>query len=91
MLRITTHNERQSTRLVIEGRLAGSCVEELRKCWQNAILSQLPQSIRVDLTDMTGMSPQGKEMLVQMQRQGARLTGTGVMTEGFIEEIRNLS
>jgi len=87
VLRITIHSEGQATSLVIEGRLAGSCIEELRKCWQNATLSHPPRSIRIDLTDMTGLDAEGKELLTQMQRQGARLTGSGVMTEAVIEEI----
>lgn len=87
MLRITVHSEAQATILLIEGRLAGSCVQELRTCWQGVVLSRPPQLIRVDLTDMTGMDSEGKELLVQMQRQGAKLTGSGVMTEAVIEEI----
>ncbi len=81
------HSEAQATRVVIAGKLARPCVEALRQCWQHVTSSQPPQSVLVDLTDLTGIDAEGKELLTQMQRQGARRVGPGVMTEALIEEI----
>ena len=36
VIRITCHNESALTRLVLEGKLAGACVDELDKCWRDA-------------------------------------------------------
>jgi len=86
MLRITVHSEEQATRLVLEGKLTGPRVVELRKCWQQ-IISSPPPAVLVNLTDLTGIDPAGKELLAQMHHQGARLIGAGVMIEALIAEI----
>ncbi len=86
MIRITVHSEAQGIRLVLEGKLTGPRVDELRKCWQQ-IISSPPLSLQVNLTDLTEIDSEGKELLAQMHRQGAQLIGSGVMIEAFIEEI----
>ncbi len=90
MLRITVHSEEQATRLVLEGKLSGLHVEELRKCWQQIISSPPLPSVQVNLTDLTEIDSEGKELLAQLHRQGARLVGSGVMIESLIGEIKSL-
>ncbi|MCI0695199.1 hypothetical protein L0337_24725 [candidate division KSB1 bacterium] len=62
-------------------------VEELRKCWEQVISSRPPQSVLVNLTDLTEIDSEGKELLAQVHHQGAKLIGSGVMIEALIEEI----
>jgi ABC-type transporter Mla MlaB component len=73
MLRITIRNEAAATRFVIEGKLTGPWVAELRKCWQ-AATPAAPDSPRlpllVDLSAMTLIDPGGKALLAEMHRQG---------------------
>lgn len=90
MLRITVHNEAVTTRLVVEGRLAGPWVEELKKCWQTVARAgpdarALP--LLVDLSAMTLIDSEGKALLAEMHSQGARLVAVGLMTQAIIEEI----
>ncbi|MGH7449936.1 MAG: STAS domain-containing protein [bacterium] len=86
MIRITVHSEVQGTRLVLEGKLSGPRVDELRKCWQQ-VISSPPPSVQVNLTDLTEIDSEGKELLAQLHHQGAKLIGSGVMVEALIEEI----
>jgi anti-anti-sigma regulatory factor len=90
MLRITIRNEDSATSFVIEGKLAWPWVEELRKCWRRAISCHQPQSIRVDFTAMTFIDSRGRDLLVQMHRQGATLEGSGLMITALIEEIKQM-
>lgn len=46
-------------------------------------------SIQVDLTGTTCIDAQGKQLLARMHQNGAKLTGTGLMTEFIIREIEN--
>ncbi len=86
MIRITVHSEAPATRFVLEGKLTGPRVEELRKCWQQ-VISSPPPSVQVNLTDLTEIDSEGKELLAQLHHQGAKLVGSGVMIQALIEEI----
>jgi anti-anti-sigma regulatory factor len=41
----------------------------------------------VDLTEVTFVSSQGKELLRMLCRTGAQLTGDGLMTRALVEQI----
>lgn len=86
MLRITIHNEAAATRLIVEGKLAGPCVEELKKCWQ-AVLATEARSIQVHLTDVFFVDDLGRELLAAMHRQGVNLVANGLMTQAIVKEI----
>jgi hypothetical protein len=83
MLRITIHNEAAATRLIVEGKLVGPWVEELKKCWQAIAHAEL----LVDLSAMTWIDAEGRGLLAEMHRQGVRLAAAGLMTRAIIEEI----
>jgi hypothetical protein len=86
MLRITTYDELTATKFVIEGKLVGPWVMELRKCWQ-AAASALPcKSIFLDLTEVTFIDAEGRELLAAMRENGARLVASGLMTQ-MIDEV----
>jgi anti-anti-sigma regulatory factor len=89
MLRITTRNRPETTCFIIEGRLAGPLIMELDRCWQAAISNEPRTSILVDLTGTTCIDAQGKQLLARMYRNGAKLTGTGLMTKFIIREIES--
>ena len=87
MLRITTRNNSGAISFVVEGKLAGACVNELEKCWQAAAVTESQRSILVDLTSVTFIDVTGKQLLTRMHEQGTRLVATGLMTKSLVEEI----
>lgn len=87
MLRITIRTDSVATHYIIEGKLAGPAVVELERCWQAAVCNESHSPILVDLTSATCIDARGKQLLAQMHQNGARLKGTGLMTEFIIEEI----
>jgi len=86
MLKITIHPETGATRLTLEGRLAGPWVEELDRCWRGAADEQ-QNHVVVDLTGVTFIDPEGKELLTRMWRQGAKLQAVGCLTRCIVEDI----
>jgi len=82
VIRITCHNESAVTRLVLEGKLAGACVDELDKCWQQA---QPP--LLIDLTSVSFIDDRGKQLLKRMHEQGIKLVSSSLMSRCLIEEI----
>ena len=82
VIRITCHNEPPVTRLVIEGKLAGACVDELDKCWQQA-----ESPILIDLTSVSFIDDRGKQLLKRMHDKGIKLVSSSLMSRCLIEEI----
>ena len=86
MIRITAQHEPSTTRLFIEGKLSGPCVDELDKCWQEKSSSEA--SLLVDLTNISFVDEHGKELLARMHKNGTKLFSTSLMTKCLIAEIQ---
>jgi len=89
MIRITAQQESTITRLFLEGKLAGRCVDELDKCWQTCPSGEI--AVVVDLTNVSFVDDHGKELLARMHNKGIKLFSKSVMTKCLIEEIENTS
>jgi aryl-alcohol dehydrogenase-like predicted oxidoreductase len=81
MLRITTRNEEAATVFVVEGKLMGPWVQELEKCWRDAISVEPRALILVNLAKVTFFDDIGKQLVARMRRCGVRLTGVGLIAE----------
>lgn len=86
MLKITPSTTQDSTRLTLEGRLAGPWVEELERVWRE-IKDSVKDSLVVDLTGVTFIEQDGKTLLTRMWQQGARLHAIGCLNRCIVEEI----
>jgi hypothetical protein len=87
MIRITAQQESTITRLFLEGKLAGRCVDELDKCWQTCPSGEI--ALVVDLTNVSFVDEHGKELLARMHHKGIKLFSKSVMTKCLVEEIEN--
>jgi hypothetical protein len=87
VLRITTCNNSEATRLIVEGKLAGACVGELEKCWRETASTKSPESILVDMSSVTFVDAAGKQLLAGMHERGTRFTAAGLLAKCLIEEI----
>ena len=87
MIRITAQQESLVTRLFLEGKLSGPCVDELDKCWQTCPAGEM--ALLVDLTNVSFVDDHGKELLARMHNKGIKLFSRSVMTKCLIEEIEN--
>ena len=87
MLRITVLEEATEIRFVIEGKLVGPWVWELRNCWE-ANERILGQRAVIDLAGVTHVDLHGKTLLTEMHLQGTQLLACGVMTRAIVEGIQ---
>jgi hypothetical protein len=87
VIRITAQQESLVTRLFLEGKLSGPCVNELDKCWQTCPAGEV--ALLVDLTNVSFVDEHGKELLARMHNKGIKLFSRSVMTKCLIEEIEN--
>jgi anti-anti-sigma regulatory factor len=90
MLRISTHDDPQSLTFKLEGRLAGSWVQELHDCWQKTFAARPKPSVRFDLTDVTFIDAAGKEFLAARYREGNKLIAAGCLMKFIVAEITRL-
>ena len=86
MLKITTQASPAETVFDLEGKLVSPWTEELENCWRKARSSDRP--VRVMLCAVTFIDDKGRDLLVEMYRQGAKLVAEGCMNKAIVEEIR---
>jgi anti-anti-sigma regulatory factor len=87
MLKITTLMNAESTVLRLEGRLAGPWVQELERCWDSTVGTLTQHPLSVDLSAVTYVDSDGKDLLKKVHRQGAKLIASGCLTSCIVNEI----
>jgi hypothetical protein len=85
MLKITTQASPAETVFEVEGKLVGPWIEELENCWRKARSSDRP--VKVMLCAVTFIDDKGRDLLVEMYRQGAELVAEGCMNTAIVQEI----
>ena len=87
MLRITINDKPRVTSFVIEGKLVGPWVKELEKCWESVLAAEPSSTMLVNLTAVTFIDHEGRELLTRMWRQGVRLLSAGCLINAIVAEI----
>lgn len=87
MLKITTLIHAESTTFKLEGRLAGPWVQELERCWSSVFSTMTTHPLTIDLSAVTYVDSDGKDLLKQIHRQGAKLVASGCLTSCIVNEI----
>jgi ABC-type transporter Mla MlaB component len=87
MLRITVHQEVHSIALLIEGKLMGDWVDELRKVWSSIRWMHSNEGAIVDLSSVLGVDISGRHLLAEIHSTGGVLVGTGLLARTLIQEI----
>ena len=80
---VETHGQR---RLVLEGKLVSPWTAEVERAWQSA---QQPngRKLVIDLSDVTVISPDGEKMLFKLMKDGAHVSGCGVLTKHLLKQL----
>jgi anti-anti-sigma regulatory factor len=89
MLRITPVPECEPSMLKLEGELSGPWVKELERSWGEISKRAPAQSPVVDLSEVTFVSSEGKQLLKSMHRQGADLQSRSLMTRFILSQVKN--
>ena len=88
MLRIQIEEQCEAVTIRLEGRLSGPWVTELDRCWQLMLAGQSCKSLIVTLEAVTYVDGAGEQLLWEMHRGGANLTGKGIWSRHLVEQIR---
>lgn len=92
MLKITRQQgvAPHSVWLVLEGRLAGPWVEELKAYCHEMSVNQC-RCAKIDLSGVTFIDAEGKALLARLWQEGAELRASGCLTRCLVEEITGVS
>lgn len=85
MLRISVERQADTLSLVLEGRLVGPWVDELRRVSRE--LSVNGASVTVDLCGLTAMDAKGQDLLDELRQAGATLRCSDVMNQYLVEQM----
>ena len=86
MLRITINDTSQVRTLRLEGRVDTRSLQELERCWGEA-LSSSKSILQVDLTGVTAIDADGKTTLKTMHDGGAEFIAQDCLMIAVVEEI----
>jgi anti-anti-sigma regulatory factor len=88
VLKITTMETATDRRWIVQGRLVGPWVSELRTSWKKAHRSQDRRACIIDLNDLTFIDKSGERLLRAMCKKGAQLIANGIYTKHLLEKVR---
>ena len=86
MLKISVQIDPGVVVFELEGKLAGHWVKELEYIWRADSTQKISQ-VRVDLSSVSFIDQEGKELLKKMYREGVTLVTTGCLNKCIVEGI----
>jgi hypothetical protein len=72
--------------LVVEGTLIGSWVPELRTTWRNAGQDLGGRNLDIDLSNLTVISREGEDAILDLMDEGAEFSRSGVLTRHVLKQ-----
>jgi hypothetical protein len=87
MLKIGTEMLDDEVLLVLEGSLSGPWVAEVERSWHEATIDRQPRKIKVDLSEVTFVSDEGKQLLERISESGTEIFSSDLLTKALADEL----
>ncbi|MGB2897987.1 MAG: hypothetical protein WBB89_01895 [Candidatus Acidiferrum sp.] len=87
MLKISIVEEREQRWLVVEGKLVAPWSDELRAACERAGSGLNGRELVIDLKNVTTISQQGENLLLELMQQGLECRGCGVFTNEILKQV----
>ncbi len=87
MLKISIVEGRKQRRLVVEGKLVAPWSDELKAACERAGSGLNGREVVIDLKNLTTISQQGENLLLELMKQGVRFRGCGVFTNEILKQV----
>jgi anti-anti-sigma regulatory factor len=88
VLKITIVETATDRRWIVQGRLVGPWVNELRTTWKRALRSQDNRPCIIDLNDITFIDKSGERLLRAMSKKGAQLIAKGLYVKHVLLQLQ---
>jgi outer membrane protein len=85
MLKITVKRDETTSTLMLDGKLAGPWVAELRNSWDAERVTA--KQVSLDLNEVTFVDAEGKALLTKLHREGAKLISKGCLIRSIVAHI----
>jgi anti-anti-sigma regulatory factor len=86
VLRITVNETPTEKRWILQGRLIGPWVGELRRIWKRPRRNHGGRTCIVDLSDVTFIDNRGERLLRTMSKEGAQFIATGIYIKHVLQQ-----
>ena len=87
MLKISIVEGRKQRRLAVEGKLVAPWSDELKAACDRAGSGLNGRELVIDLKNVTPISQQGENLLLELMKQGVRFRGCGVFTNEILKQV----
>ena len=87
MLKVSIVEGRKQRRLVVEGKLVAPWSDELRAACERAASGLNGRELVIDLKNVTPISQQGENLLLELMKHGVRCRGCGVFTNQILKQV----
>ena len=87
MLKISTDNSGEDVKLLLEGSLSGPWVAEVESVWRRTSTGRKSRAVRVDLSGVTFVSEEGKQLLEQICASGVEIVSSDLLTRALADEL----
>lgn len=87
MLKISMSEGQSQRRLIVEGRLVPPFAAELKAAWDKAAADLDGRELVIELKNLTTISPQGEDVLLELMKCGAKFRCCGVFTKHVLREV----
>jgi hypothetical protein len=87
MLKISVIDSRTERRLLLEGKLIAPWVAELRTAWKASNGGLEGRALVVDVGNVTVISQEGENALLELMSEGAKFRCRGVLTKHVIQQL----
>jgi hypothetical protein len=88
VLKITISEAPTEERWILQGRLVGPWVDELRTSWEKTRSTGGRRTCIVDLNDVSFIDKGGEKLLRSMSKQGAKLVADGMYIKHVLEQLK---
>jgi hypothetical protein len=79
MLKISTEKSGEDIKLVLEGSLSGPWVAEVERVWRRTNTDRKFRRVKVDLSEVTFVSDEGKRLLEQICASGVEIASSDLL------------
>jgi hypothetical protein len=87
MLKISIIEGQTERRLVVEGKLVGPWVAELRSACENVNAEPLGRKLVIDMRHLTAISQEGENVLFELIQKGVKFRCLGVFTKHVLKQV----
>jgi ABC-type transporter Mla MlaB component len=88
MLKINVTKTETEERWILQGRLMGPWVRELKAVWQNTHRADEQQRCVFDLNDVTFVDKAGEQLLRELAKEGAQFEASGIYVRDVVKQFK---